>query len=339
MKTLIRGVLGLIVILGVGGGGYYAYVQKTKVAYTSEVQVVSGELKQENKPASRIVMERAMQVVREEKPTPPQSSRFYAVVARQYYENRQNNKEYATSTLLEILHEIKKGDSQEIKNKPIGDAFWVSPQAPFSPNAGEGERFVIDAGFSYTVPSPPAFMSDEYKVALEVVKDASDNRTPEQGASINFWGGIPGTEAPAGIWQNRLWTVSKKYGLEDEKYAYVQMVLAESVADSFMECWKIKYTYWTKRPDMVDTRIQTAMPNPPFPAYVSGHSTVSFTAATVLAQFFPEDAVTYLRDAEEAKNSRLWAGIHFPYDNEEGKKLGIQVGEYVIQKLKIEKAL
>lgn len=88
---------------------------------------------------------------------------------------------------------------------------------------------------------------------------------------------------------------------------------------------------------MVIDTIDTAMPNPPFPAYVSGHSTISFAAATVLGSFFPNKKEFYLEQAEEAKNSRLWAGIHFPYDNEEGRKLGIAVGEKVVEKLDLQK--
>lgn len=287
---------------------------------------------------SRKMMILAEQIVREKKPTPPQSSRFYAIVAKEYYTTIYiTNKEYKYSTisLESILKKIVKQDSQEILagERPVGVPYWVSDKKPFSPNAGKLERFVIDSGFSYNVPKPPLYGGDEFKKALLKVKEASDNRTLEQGAAINFWGGIPGTEAPAGIWQNRLYEVTKKYKLSDKEYAYAQMILAESVADSFMECWKVKYTYWTKRPDMTDTTIVTAMPNPPFPGYVSGHSTISFTAATVLGVLFPKDKEIFLSDAEEAKNSRLWAGIHFPYDNEEGEKLGKAVGEFVVKKL------
>ena len=113
------------------------------------------------------------------------------------------------------------------------------------------------------------------------------------------------------------------------------MILAESIADAFIECWGVKFSYWTKRPDMVDATIQTAMPNPPFPGYVSGHSTISFAAATVLGQFFPDDASLYIHDATEAKNTRLWAGIHFSHDNDEGERLGIEIGKFVIEKLKL----
>lgn len=289
---------------------------------------------------SRIVMELAEEIVRKEKPTPTQSSRFYALVAREYYDTNhvtQKRFVYSTSSLTSTLAVVRADDDQEIATgtRPIGESYWVSEKKPFSPNAGGAKRFVLDESFSYKVPEPPLYGSEEFLLALAEVKNVSLARSAEQVAAINFWGGVPGSEQPAGIWQNRLYDITKKYDLTDKEYAYAQMVLAEAVADAFMECWKVKYTYWTKRPDMVDKTIQTAMPNPPFPGYVSGHSTISFAGATVLAKLFPGDAEMYLGDAEEAKNSRLWAGIHFSHDNEEGKKLGIAVGNAVILKLGI----
>ena len=68
---------------------------------------------------------------------------------------------------------------------------------------------------------------------------------------------------------------------------------------------------------------------PPFPSYISGHSTIS--AATVLGDYFPDDAADLAAKAVEAKNSRLWAGIHFGIDNETGAAGGKQVGEMVLR--------
>jgi hypothetical protein len=171
------------------------------------------------------------------------------------------------------------------------------------------------------------------KKSLTEVKFAASSRTSEQEAAINFWGGVPGTEAPAGIWQNRMYDVTQGVHFSNTQYAYAQMVLAQSVADSFMECWKIKYKYWTKRPNMVDSTIDVAMDNPHFPSYVSGHSTISWTAAEVLTAMFPSYENIWFGDAKEAQNSRLWAGIHFSHDNEEGADLGRKIGNLVVLKL------
>jgi hypothetical protein len=315
--------------------------------------LVSLSFKKENSSQleARTLMERAEQVVREDKPTPPQSSRFYALVATDYYQKLVNNKinldtYFSTTSMRAVLTKVVSEDNTNSAGFVMkkGPEYWdqvpawtQSTNIPFSPQAVKLTPFIIDETFAYQVPPPPVYGSAEFKAGLNEVKLAAERRTPEQGALINFWGGVPGTEAPAGIWQNRLRDVTKKYNLTNEEYAYAQMILAQTLADSFRECWRTKFVYQTKRPDMTDPTIPLAMANPPFPSYVSGHSTISFSAATVIAQMFPKEKEVVFSDALAAKNSRLHAGIHFPYDNDEGEKLGNAVGEFVIQKLNLHK--
>ena len=70
---------------------------------------------------------------------------------------------------------------------------------------------------------------------------------------------------------------------------------------------------------------------PPFPSYVSGHSSTSGAAATVLAAFFPAKAAQLSAMAEEAAVSRRYGGIHFRSDNEAGLVLGRRVGERAVR--------
>ena len=70
---------------------------------------------------------------------------------------------------------------------------------------------------------------------------------------------------------------------------------------------------------------------PPFPGYVSGHSATSGAAATVLAALFPKRADTLRVWAQEAAVSRLYAGIHFPTDNEAGLALGRAVARVALR--------
>jgi len=306
---------------------------------------------------SQKVIQTAMDVVRDKKPTPVQAAIFYSLVAGDYYHGVYTNKildnqekineVFATTSLQAVLQDVVDQDNKNsegfkmktgVENWNMTKGWTKEVQKPFSPNGGMMPRFVLDENFTYQVPTPPVYGGAEFKAGLAEVKDVASKRTPEQGALVNFWGGIPGSEGPSGIWLNRLDFYTKKYNLSDEKYAYAQMVLAESLADSFMECWKVKFIYQTKRPDMTDKTITVvqAMANPPFPSYVSGHATISFTAVTVLAQMFPADKGALFQDALDAKNSRLNAGIHFSYDNNEGEKLGRAVGEFVVNKLSLQ---
>ncbi len=95
---------------------------------------------------------------------------------------------------------------------------------------------------------------------------------------------------------------------------------------------------------------------PPFPGYISGHSTFSRSAAEVLAgltgsPYFPGGLgiysgytlgfeqgpsvpltlqwASYYDAADEAGISRIWGGIHPPIDNLVGRQVGSQVGKGV----------
>jgi membrane-associated phospholipid phosphatase len=102
------------------------------------------------------------------------------------------------------------------------------------------------------------------------------------------------------------------------------------MADGFVCCWDAKFTYWAARPITADPALDVLIATPPFPSYTSGHSTISAAAATVLSHSFPFDAGELFAMAEEAKNSRLWAGIHFPLDNDMGALGGGMVGRLVV---------
>jgi membrane-associated phospholipid phosphatase len=86
---------------------------------------------------------------------------------------------------------------------------------------------------------------------------------------------------------------------------------------------------------------------PPFPEYISGHSTFSGAAATVLARFYGTDRISltvasdglpgvtrgftgFMAAAREAAVSRLYGGIHFRTAIEDGLSAGIAIGEWTV---------
>lgn len=220
--------------------------------------------------------------------------------------------------------------------RPTDEKYWKGTD-PLTPQAKEWKQWVVPEEYDFEVPPPPEWGSDEHKRETAFVKKAAADRTPEQGASVNFWGGVPGTEAPAGIWQNVMFSQVRNSGLSDKEYAYAQMVLAQGIADAFIECWKVKYSYWTRRPSMDDPSILPlmGMQDPNFPSYVSGHSTVSRAAAEVLVALFPQKREFWIAEATDARDSRLWGGIHFQYDNMVGFELGKKVGSVVVEQLEV----
>lgn len=224
---------------------------------------------------------------------------------------------------------------------PTGPGKWLQLSAigPFTPRAGEWQRWIVNK--SILVPPPPAVGSVQDLKELEMVKQASASRNGEDVNKINFWGGAPGTESPGGVWQNQVYATIKDElpaGTlpADLQYAEIQRDVAQTISDAFMECWKVKFTYWTARPSMRIPALVTAMPNPNFPGYISGHSTISKAAADVLSTLIPKHAAEWQSMAVEARDSRLKAGIHYDIDNKVGFDVGTEVAKQAITNLKLQ---
>jgi membrane-associated phospholipid phosphatase len=112
--------------------------------------------------------------------------------------------------------------------------------------------------------------------------------------------------------------------------ARVYALINVAAYDSFVACWDAKYTYWSMRPIHIDPDFTSLFPAPNFPSYPSAHSCISTAAAEVLAELFPVNAEEVRALAEQAGESRIWAGIHFRSDIEAGSKLGQDVAGAVI---------
>jgi membrane-associated phospholipid phosphatase len=75
---------------------------------------------------------------------------------------------------------------------------------------------------------------------------------------------------------------------------------------------------------------QTILGIPNFPAYTSGHSVFSAAAAEVLSHLFPTERGVLEAWAREAAESRIYGGIHFRFDADEGIVQGRAVAAYAI---------
>jgi len=203
-------------------------------------------------------------------------------------------------------------------------------QQPAEPLAGTWRPWLLASGDQYRPPPPPPFQSPAWHAELAGVQEAVARRTPDQEAAVQFWAGGPGTATPAGLWIEIARDLIVRRGLDPAHAALVLALTSVAMADSFICCWDAKYTYWTARPITGDPDLDVLIPTPPFPSYTSGHATASTAAATVLGYFFPEEAAEIAAQAEEAKQSRLWAGIHFPIDTDMGAVGGGMIGRLVV---------
>ena len=105
-----------------------------------------------------------------------------------------------------------------------------------------------------------------------------------------------------------------------------------ATVDATIACYDAKYTYWFIRPYRADPAITTPIGRPNHPSYPSSHACGSSAAATVLAALFPAEASQLVAMAEEAGESRLYAGIHYRFDKDAGLRIGRQVAALALSR-------
>jgi membrane-associated phospholipid phosphatase len=249
---------------------------------------------------------------------------------------------------------------------PKGPGLWEpTPPAfapPLEPCWGQLRPLVLASGDACAPPPPPAYSEDPgsafYAFGLEVYT-TSVTLTAEQRTIALYWADSTGTTGtPPGHWVAIVGQLARTEGLSlmTAAEAYVRVGLA--VADAFISCWHTKYTYNLLRPETYITRLidPTWLPliiTPGFPAYTSGHATQSGAAATVLTDLFgmtpftdtlhqdhdleprlePRRFGSFDEAAAEAAISRLYAGIHYPFDSDNGLAQGRCIGRVIVDRV------
>lgn len=168
---------------------------------------------------------------------------------------------------------------------------------------------------------------------LYVVKDTLKNLTKEQRVMAEYWGDGPATKQ----WTPIIDRLLDTYDLSPPQSARVMAAVQAGINDAFVITWHFKYLWEIPRPCQLDHNLYTAICTPKFPAYPSGHSTISGTAEIILSYFFPHEAEGLKRLAEENSISRLYGGVHFPSDLSEGLRLGRYIGRLIVEILKYQR--
>lgn len=186
------------------------------------------------------------------------------------------------------------------------------------------EPWALKSADQFRVPKPPSdpnFWQDQ----LAQVKTEMQRATKEQKKQILYWAGIP--DPLEGDWVAIINEYMQKRNTPLEMQIKVRDAIGQVIVDATIAVFDSKYTYLIKRPDMLDPGLKTYIPTPNHPSFPSQHSTISSAVVQVLNHYFPENQAEWEWLLEEAGMSRIWAGIHFPIDHEQGKILGKQVGE------------
>jgi hypothetical protein len=249
---------------------------------------------------------------------------------------------------------------------------------PFALEKGEELRPAVE-------PGPFKFGSPEYAQQAEDLVTISAHLTDRQKMISEYWSDGPRSEQPPGHWALFAQFVSARdhHTLDDDVKMF--FALSNAMLDAGIAAWDAKRTYDSVRPvtaisllykgkkirswggpgkgtiqmdgsQWIPYQLAT-FPTPPFPDYVSGHSTFSAAAARILALSTGSDRFgntvtlplgsskvehgitpaqpitlkweTFTDAATEAGMSRRYGGIHFERADLMGQKLGRLVAERV----------
>lgn len=171
-------------------------------------------------------------------------------------------------------------------------------------------------------PPPPAPGTADFAAALAAVRAATEHRTRAETRATWAW-----ARNGATLWSEIAGEVILRRHLSEPDAARALMYLNMALSDAIIACWDAKLTYWLPRPSEVDPTLDLSIPLPDFPAYPSAHATLFATGAAVLGHLVPAEQAGLDSLAREATASRVWAGVHYPFDNEAGTRLGRQVAE------------
>ena len=235
---------------------------------------------------------------------------------------------------------------------------------PLHPHWGENRTFlVVDSSMA-----DPSFIpfdtlpgSAYYNQFLQVYEKEKILTQQEKEAAI-WWSDDPDeTFTPPGHSYYLATLAIRKNKPNLIKCAETYARLGMAVADAFRNCWKWKFKIFSERPNTfitqhIDQQWESFWPDPPFPAFPSGHAVQAAAAATVLTNLFGENFsftdsahVGRKRDeirkadfkarhfnsfwavAEETANSRFYGGIHTPQDNAAGLVNGKIIGNNINQ--------
>jgi hypothetical protein len=226
---------------------------------------------------------------------------------------------------------------------PVGKDKWRSledpPVVPVRVLWNGVRPWLMTSPSQFRAPPPPSIDSPEFAAALDEVRQITKGRTPEQLRVAKFWGDSPGSPTPPGHWNQIAWELLANPPSSELRAARVFALMNMAVMDAGISCWDTKYTYWFIRPTHADATITLPVGLPNFPGYTSGHASFSGAAAEVLAHFFPAEKDRLTKMADEASLSRVYDGIHFRFDGQQGIAAGRAIGRLAIQKAESEAAV
>jgi PAP2 superfamily len=249
-----------------------------------------------------------------------------------------------------------------IAGTPAAVGYWLPTPPLNAPGAGTQlatmTPWVLVRASQFRLPPPYSLSSAQYAADLAETKTmgafSGSPRTADQSELALFWQ----SNTPL-TWNRVAAQISIERGLSFHENVHLFALLNVTMADAVIACWDSKYRYSFWRPI---TAIREGLTpadadptwepwldffepgTPAFPEYPSAHSSISGSAAFVLAAIFGEDtSFTVTSESRpgtrsfssfssavlEIADARVFGGIHFRTSCVLGNTLGRNVANFV----------
>ncbi|MBA2491179.1 MAG: vanadium-dependent haloperoxidase [Gammaproteobacteria bacterium] len=292
-----------------------------------------------------------------------------AMVSKQLYRRSAAHGRAVTRAILDWAATDGFASHNECPYFPLSVPGAWEPTPPlFSPSPAQPcwgliRPMVLISGEECAAPGHPAFStdvsSDFFAAALEVYETGT-SLSADQKTIADYWAdGAGATGTPPGHWIAIVSQIAREDDLSLAAAAEAYARVGIAVHDAFIACWSAKYLYNVQRPvtyinDHIDAYWAPYTPTPGFPSYTSGHSAQSAAAARVLTDMFgiksltdtthsdhglvpaqkPRTFGSFDQAATEAAASRLYGGIHYPFDNDDGLAAGQCIGQTIVNRVR-----
>lgn len=291
-----------------------------------------------------------------------------------------NSLQYAQVVSKHILAYAKADKYNRISNytrySPSGDEGTWQPTppgffAPVEPYFNTVRSFTLDTCSQFQPKPPVAFSMDKnsefYTLMRLNLEESAANLSEDHQRIAAFWDCNPfalqdnghlmvGMKkiSPGAHWLGITGIACRQANKSFSEAMEINTMVSVALMDGFISCWDEKFRSNRIRPETairkyMDASWKPFLQTPPFPEYLSGHSTISAASAVVLSRYFGDnfkfsDTVevryglpartfeSFQQAAVEAGISRFYGGIHFMDAIDNGRTQGLQVGEWVLQK-------
>lgn len=244
-------------------------------------------------------------------------------------------------------------------------AFWEPTdfnQTALEPKWGTHRTFCVKDGSQCDIDKAPKYngptdTTSELYIQAKKVWMVDKTLTEEQRTIAQFWADDPSeTSTPPGHWMEILGNFVKTEHMKLDQAAELYALVGTAMADACITVWNTKYRVDLVRPKTIINECfekgwEPYVETPPFPGYTSGHSGFSGAAATIMTALIgdnlpfvdsthlnigllPRDFKSFNDAAQEAAYSRMYGGIHFDCDINDGLEQGKCVGNFVLDNIK-----